>query len=316
MKKSHLSFLLCTVLCLFLLAACSGRPKTSGDAAESESHRKSSESVRQDDGYESQVRQLEDESRGLESSLKALQESIATVQSEQSESHTPPPAPPVATTEELPNAQGPLRGVKIVLDPGHGTPTVPKKSEPVSPGSKETKPAFVSGASGVSTGKKEADLNLEVARQLRVALQSYGASVLMVREQDATELSNVDRAKAANAYGADLFVRIHADGSENRSTKGVSMLVPSRSAQSAALYQKSRKAGEALHRALVASTGATDRGIVERSDMTGFNWAEVPVVLVEMGFLSNPEEDKLLSTTDYQQKIVDGLTSGIVDYAK
>ncbi len=62
---------------------------------------------------------------------------------------------------------------------------------------------------------------------------------------------------------------------------------------------------------MVASANMNNRGVVEREDMTGFNWSKVPVVLVEMGFLSNAEEDKLLNTEEYRIKIVQGLTEGI-----
>ena len=54
-----------------------------------------------------------------------------------------------------------------------------------------------------------------------------------------------------------------------------------------------------------------DRGVVERDDMTGFNWSKVPVILVEMGFLSNRSEDQMLSTGAYQDKLAKGLADGI-----
>ena len=62
------------------------------------------------------------------------------------------------------------------------------------------------------------------------------------------------------------------------------------------------------------ATGAQDRGLVERSDLTGFNWSEVPVVLVEMGFLSNPEEDQKLSTEKYRKQVADGIADGAQEW--
>ena len=55
-----------------------------------------------------------------------------------------------------------------------------------------------------------------------------------------------------------------------------------------------------------------NRGVIERSDLTGFNWSKVPVVLIEMGFLSNPEEDNLLNSDSYQEKLAQGLYKGIL----
>ncbi|MBY6839396.1 N-acetylmuramoyl-L-alanine amidase, partial [Clostridium botulinum] len=77
------------------------------------------------------------------------------------------------------------------------------------------------------------------------------------------------------------------------------------------INQLSKKYGDILLREMVASANMNNWGVIEREDMTGFNWSKVPVVLVEMGFLSNAEEDKLLNTEEYKIKIVQGLTEGI-----
>lgn len=60
----------------------------------------------------------------------------------------------------------------------------------------------------------------------------------------------------------------------------------------------------------------SNRGVIERNDLTGFNWSKVPVVLVEMGFMSNPEEDRLLSDDNYQNKLAEGLCKGIMEALK
>ncbi len=65
----------------------------------------------------------------------------------------------------------------------------------------------------------------------------------------------------------------------------------------------------------MAATGATNRGLMVRSDMTGFNWSDVPVIIPEIGFMTNPAEDRLLATAAYQDKIVQGLTKGILAYS-
>ena len=76
----------------------------------------------------------------------------------------------------------------------------------------------------------------------------------------------------------------------------------------------SKQAAPLAQRELVAATGAKDRGIDARSDMTGFNWSDVPVILPEIGFMSNPAEDRLLATSAYQEKIVAGLTRAILAF--
>jgi N-acetylmuramoyl-L-alanine amidase len=108
------------------------------------------------------------------------------------------------------------------------------------------------------------------------------------------------------------MVRIHADGSDDRSLHGVSTLVPAwRQGWTSDIYARSLRAGRALQSALVRATGAADRGIVQRSDLTGFNWADVPAVLVETGFMSNPTESRRLKTAAYQQRVATGLTRGV-----
>ena len=62
------------------------------------------------------------------------------------------------------------------------------------------------------------------------------------------------------------------------------------------------------------STGSKNRGVSIVDNMTGLNWSKVPVTIVEMGFLSNPGEDRLLSSEDYQNKIVQGIVNGIGEY--
>jgi N-acetylmuramoyl-L-alanine amidase len=122
---------------------------------------------------------------------------------------------------------------------------------------------------------------------------------------------NIARARFCNRRHAALMVRIHADGSADRSLHGVSTLVPAwRRGWTNDIYGRSVRAGRALQKAVIRATGAADRGIVQRPDLTGFNWADVPVVLVESGFLSNPTESRRLKTAAYQQRVAVGLTHG------
>jgi N-acetylmuramoyl-L-alanine amidase len=119
---------------------------------------------------------------------------------------------------------------------------------------------------------------------------------------------NRERAHFCNERGAALMIRIHADGSADSSVRGVSTLVPAlRPGWTDDIYGRSRRAGVLLQRELVASTGARNLGVVERSDLTGFNWADVPAVLVETGFMSNRDEAALLRSAEYQEKVAGAL---------
>ncbi len=226
----------------------------------------------------------------------------------------PPAVVPTPEPEAVPVtvADTGIAGKTICVDAGHGI-FLKGRKEPVAPGSSEMKAAFVSGTAGATCTEEQ--LNLKVALKLEKALTDAGARVVMTRRTAECELSNVDRAKLANDEGADLTIRLHADGSENESVSGMSVLVPSgKYIKDTALIEKSRKAGEAVLLAAIEATGAKNRGIVERSDMTGFNWSEVPVILLEMGFMTNAEDDKLLIQDEYQDKIVSGIVKGVEKY--
>jgi len=114
-----------------------------------------------------------------------------------------------------------------------------------------------------------------------------------------------------NKAKADLVIRIHADSSDNSSANGASMLVPADNENTDAIYKISKKYGEIVLNNLINNIGMKNRGIVERNDITGFNWSKVPVALVEMGFQSNVEEDKQLASENYQDKLAKALAEGI-----
>jgi N-acetylmuramoyl-L-alanine amidase len=191
----------------------------------------------------------------------------------------------------------------VCLDPGHGTaPEVGRQQEPIGPGSRQLKIKDPGGAPG------EAPVALAIARRTRALLLARGYRVAMTRDGAGYRGGNRDRARFCNARGAALMLRIHADGSSDRSVHGVTTLVPAlRRGWTDDVRSASLHAGRLLQRELVASTGARDLGIVERADLTGFNWADVPVVLVETGFMSNRREAALLRSGRYQQEVAGAL---------
>ncbi|EDS76277.1 N-acetylmuramoyl-L-alanine amidase [Clostridium botulinum C str. Eklund] len=198
----------------------------------------------------------------------------------------------------------------IVLDPGHASRGDSNK-EPVSPNSSVKKARQTSGADGVMTKTPEYKVNMDVAVKLKRYLEQKGFTVIMTKTDNNKTMSNIERAKVGNNANAALVIRIHADSSESRSTNGASMLIPSNSGSTKSIYSESRNYGEKLIDTLTREVGMKNRGVIERKDLTGFNWSTVPVVLVEMGFLSNPEEDKKLSTDSYKDKIAKALANGV-----
>ena len=137
----------------------------------------------------------------------------------------------------------------------------------------------------------------------------------MTRERAGYTGGNVDRAKFCNARRAALMIRIHADGSTNTSQRGVHTLYPAlHRGWTDDVFRPSLLAATLIQREVVRATGARDLGLQRGSDLTGFNWADVPVVLVETGFLSNPAESRLLHSAAYQERIARGLALGAESY--
>ena len=201
---------------------------------------------------------------------------------------------------------------RIAIDPGHNS-RANSATEPIGPGSHTRKIKDGGGTRGVVTGTPESVVNLRVSLRLRKLLLADGYCVTITRtRQTGVSMGNVARARIANRAHAALFVRIHADGSTDRSRHGTSTLYPAfHRGWTDDILPASRIAAVKLQRQIVRSLGSRDLGIVRRSDITGFNWANVPVVLAEIGFLTNPREDRLLSSAAYEQRAARGLERGI-----
>jgi N-acetylmuramoyl-L-alanine amidase len=128
-------------------------------------------------------------------------------------------------------------------------------------------------------------------------------------------MGNVARARIANRAGAALFLRVHADGSASGDARGSHTLTPAlRSGWTDDVYQTSRRAAGLVQTELVRALGFPDRGIQERSDFTGFNWADVPVILVELGFMTNPIEDRQLARPAVRRRAAVGLCRGTLRF--
>jgi len=168
----------------------------------------------------------------------------------------------------------------------------------------------------VVSGLAESELNLRIALRLRPLLQRAGLRVVLTRRRNAgASMGNIARARIANGAGAALFLRIHADGSTDRSARGTHTLYPAlRRGWTDDVYAESRRLARIVQAELVRTLGFPDRGLQERSDFTGFNWADVPVILVELGFMTNPTEDRLLASPAYQHRAAAGLCRGTLRF--
>ncbi len=205
-------------------------------------------------------------------------------------------------------------GKMVAIDPGHQS-SGDSSTEPVGPGSKTLKAKVSSGATGVASGVPEYELNLKVAKKLRRVLIKRGYKVFMIRTKNNVRISNKERATMANNSGSDIYIRIHADGIDDSSRRGVSVLYPSENNPYVAyLSKKSKRLSNDILNAYCKRTGFINRGLSQRDDLTGTNWSKIPVTLIEMGFLSNPEEDKLMQDSAFQKVMAKGIADGIDDY--
>ena len=220
-----------------------------------------------------------------------------------------------ATIENNTNKnETPQNNKTIVIDAGHQAKANNEK-EPIGPGASETKAKVTDGATGVSTGQKESELNLKVSQMLEQELTKKGYNVIMTRTEENVNMSNSERAQIANNANATAFIRIHANSADSSSAKGVlTMCQTSQNKYNGNLADKSYSLSKSIVNNVAKATGTQNRGVTRTDDMSGINWCKVPATIVEMGFLSNSDEDKLLADENYQKKIVNGIINGLEEY--
>lgn len=199
------------------------------------------------------------------------------------------------------------KDIKIAIDAGHQA-RGNFATEPVGPGSSTRKAKVAGGATGVASHVPEYKLTLAVSKKLQKELKARGYKVYMIRTKNNVNISNKKRAQLANKSGADIYIRIHADSSNSRAVTGASGLYPSKANRYVSkLSAKSKKLSSCLLKSYCKKTKIRNRGLVARDDLTGTNWSKIPVSLIEMGFLSNPSEDRKMQKSNFQTKMAKGI---------
>ncbi|MCD7764288.1 MAG: N-acetylmuramoyl-L-alanine amidase [Lachnospiraceae bacterium] len=219
-------------------------------------------------------------------------------------------------TESETETEPETNGYTVAIDPGHqGSWVDMTDTEPIGPGSSEMKAKSTTGTQGSYTGIPEYELNLEISLLLRTELEERGYEVILTREDNDTAISNAERATLAYEEGGDIYVRIHANGSENSSANGALGMVPSPSNPYVGdLSEESYRLAECILESYCSTAGFESLGVQYYDNMTGINWSKIPVMILEMGFMTNESDDLRMADPDVQELMVQGIADGIDAY--
>lgn len=201
----------------------------------------------------------------------------------------------------------------VAIDPGHqGNWVDMSEKEPNGPGSSEMKAKATTGTQGSFSGKAEYELNLEISLLLRDELEKRGYRVILTREDNDTAISNAERAQMAYEKGGDIYVRIHANGSDDAGVQGALAMVPSsNNPYIPELAEDSYTLAECVLSAYCEKASFTSLGIQYYDNMTGINWSKLPVMILEMGFMTNQSDDLRMSDASVQPLMAEGIADGI-----
>lgn len=230
------------------------------------------------------------------------------------ENETPTPVP-TETPTPSPTA-GPVAtgGHKIALDPGQQKNQMTEE-EPVGPGASSTTAKMSYGATSTTTGKREYEWSMEFTLRLKEELLARGYEVVLTREENDVEISNAERATFANESGAEIYLSIQADAASNKDAKGIYTQIPSQSnAFVGNLHEDCKRLAKVIQNNLIAETGTKDRGVQENDKVAAINYSKVPVAVLQLGFMSNQEEDSNLWSEEYQDKMIQAICDGIDTY--
>ena len=287
----RLSFVFTFILCSFIFVGCGASNNTNENLNDSLINESNENSSKETEDEKDKLNKLEEDKNNLEENKESIEENKYIINEEISSKNK--------------------NGIKIVLDPGHSKNPGTEK-EKISPDSDEMKLKDTSGSVGLISKKSEYEIAMDVTLKLKELLERDGYTVVLTKDNVETPLSSIERAEVGNRENANLMIRIHCDSFSNSSAKGASMLVPKqRGYITKEISEKSIEYGKNIIEEYTKKTGLNNRGLQYRSDLTGFNWSKIPVVLLELGFISNPEEDKFLSSEENISTIAEGIKNGI-----
>lgn len=283
MKKRKI--ISCILLCALVLSACSSKK----------------EGVQEDSE--------KDEIRVVEQAPPSEEEESASEETDEGDGAS-------VGEEEHTDTEPVKKNILIAIDPGHQAWSVDMSAqEPNAPGSGVMKAKASTGTSGRYSGIPEYQLNLDISLMLRDELEKAGYDVIMTRENNETAISNSERAMLANNAGADISIRIHANGSEDSSVNGALALITSpNNPYTGHLYNDSYRLAEQVLDSYCQFTGFANRGIQQNDTMTGINWSEIPVMILEMGFMTNENDDMKMADGEFRKQMVAGIVNGIEKY--
>lgn len=204
----------------------------------------------------------------------------------------------------------------VGIDPGHQSSDIDMSAqEPIGPGASETKAKSSTGTQGSYTGIPEYQLNLEVSLKLQDILEERGYQVVMTRTDNDTAISNMERAQYAAEQGAEIYVRIHANGEDSHTASGALAMAPSESNPYVSqLSPESVRLSQSVLDSYCAATGFANLGVQYYDNMSGINWSTVPVTILEMGFMTNENDDRMMNDQAFQETMAEGIANGIDAY--
>ncbi len=248
--------------------------------------------------------------------VEQKQEEVPAEEKKEESTPAQPAEQPVQNNEQKVESNEKQGKFLVVIDPGHQQ-KANLNLEPIGPGATTQKYKVTDGTTGVVTKKREAVLVLEMAFVLKEKLEAKGMQVLMTRTSQDVDISNKERATLANDHKANLFLRLHADGSENPNQSGFAVLTPAEgSPYTKEIYAESLQISQTIVKKMRENQQVKVNGIKFRDDLSGFNWSKVPGVLLELGFMSNHEEDKKLSDPQYVNSLLQSVTDSVDEYRK
>ncbi|WP_267414683.1 N-acetylmuramoyl-L-alanine amidase [Bacillus sp. GC_Bacil_1] len=262
------------------------------------------------------VEKQQEQEKKEESQVEQRQEEVSAEEKKEETTTVPPIEQPVQNNEQKVESNEKQGKFLVVIDPGHQQ-KANLNLEPIGPGATTQKYKVTDGTTGVVTKKREAVLVLEMAFLLKEKLEAKGIQVLMTRTSQDVDISNKERATFANNHKANLFLRLHADGSENPNESGFAVLTPAEgSPYTKEIYAESLQISQTIVNKMRENQQVKVNGIKFRDDLSGFNWSKVPGVLLELGFMSNYEEDKKLSDPQYVNSLLQSVTDSVDAYRK